>query len=268
MKVNTIFKGLLAVCAIAALSSCNDISEDERVLPLDKPKVGRHTLVTEFSGLHCSNCPAGARVLSSLQESTDDSFIIVSMQPRGNSLCRPLNGLNLQSVDAAKYYEYYGSQPLPSASFDGGECIADSRLWSAPALKAIAEDAEAGIDVKVSYNKDTREMKVDYTVVPVSDYASDCSVLVWITESNIVGSQNDNNVIIPDYVHNHVFRASANGIWGESIGSDLKAGESYKGSATYTLNAAWLAENCHVVVYAFNTGNKHVLEATQTHLTD
>ena len=83
---------------------------------------------------------------------------------------------------------------------------------------------------------------------------------VWLIEDGIVamqvmgdGSTNRN------YVHNHVFRTSVNGTWGEAI--NVKEGEHAFATYSYTLPEKWNADKVSVVAFVYD--DNEVLQAAK-----
>ena len=65
MKMKNIFS--LAVIALAALSSCSNIAEDERFIPGEMVGGGgKNILIEDFTGQNCVNCPLAMEELEKL----------------------------------------------------------------------------------------------------------------------------------------------------------------------------------------------------------
>ena len=63
---------LIIMCAALALSACEVIPENEQIVevftPADTSQYKRASLLVEFSGWRCMNCPNAAAVAHELQE--------------------------------------------------------------------------------------------------------------------------------------------------------------------------------------------------------
>lgn len=273
MKHKFLLGALLCGCMLSFVS-CDNISEEDRFIPIEKgdepqPEpnaVVKKVLIQEFSGIMCSNCPNGARVLHSLQESYPDRFVAVCLQPAGNSLTRPIAGFSLATDGARFYYDAFGVRMLPTAVIDGGEPLADSRTWATPAIDALSATAPVSITLTTAYNESSRELTVDYDTEFVESYGQDASILVWIVENGIIGPQIDGAKLVQEYEHNHIFRATVNGDWGTSLGVSFEAGDKKSGSVKVTLDQNWKAENCEVVAFVFNTATRATLQAETAHV--
>lgn len=268
MKISNLFHTLTVLAAATGFVSCDNIAEDDRFIPVERPTIHRKVLIQEFSGIRCSNCPDGARLIESLQATYPGSFVAVSLQPEGLNLTSPIRGFSLATREARDYYDYYNVAALPTAIFDGGTPFPDSRTWTEPAIAALSVESEASLEIKSSFDESTRMMKAEYEVAFNKIYTGNVSILFWITESGIVGKQIDGTTTLSDYVHNHVFRATANGLWGDNIGSSFLPDDKVSGEVEFAINSDWKAENCHVVAFIFDSNSKAVIQSEQVELID
>lgn len=271
------FFGLLLCGCMSAFVSCDNISEEDRFIPIEKgdepapepSDVVKKVLIQEFSGIQCSNCPIGARLLHSLQESYPDRFVVVCLQPTGVAQANPIGTFTLANDLAKMYYDSFGVKGLPTAVIDGGQVLADSRTWATPAIDALDAPAPVDITLTTAYDQASRELTVNYETDFVESYGQDASILVWVVENGIIGPQIDKEAspqLVKEYEHNHIFRTSANGNWGSSLGVVFQVGDKKSGSVKVTLDQNWKAENCEVVAFVFNTATRATLQAETAHV--
>lgn len=257
------------------LASCDDINENERFTPVDKPvkaESPRMLLVQEFTGIGCTNCPKGAAALHNLAENYEGQVILVGMQPEGGGPNTEghfdiINGkptvTDFRCDEAQVMFLYYQPKGFPTAIFNGKDANSDYNTWTTTAANYLGLNADLSIKASCTYDEASREASVDYTLDFINNVNDELSVMVWITESNIIGYQLNDGVGLTDYVHNHVLRASLNGDWGETLGNTFAEGDSKTGSASMELNSKWVAENCNIVVYVFRNSDKEVLQAVE-----
>ena len=50
------------------LTACEVIPKEDRLIPVEMEETNRTTLIVEFSGLQCNNCPNAATMAHDLQE--------------------------------------------------------------------------------------------------------------------------------------------------------------------------------------------------------
>ena len=273
MKLNKMAMAALAMGGMTAFSACDNIDENDRFIPVEKPvvpieEVTKTLLVMDFTGDNCSNCPEATKVLHSVQEEYTDNVIVVGLHPRGGGeLTKPLYGQNFRSKAAQAIFELYDvPTSFPYAIFNGKEKSSEYNQWYTLASGYMGQIANMSIKAQCDYTEASRELTVDYSINMTHDISSEkgYGVMVWVMENNITGPQMTNSGLDQNYVHNHVLRASlssspdGNGDNGVIIGKEFKAEDSYRGSASITLDEKWNAENCQVVVYMYNADNNEV----------
>lgn len=268
-----IFKNLLACSAILAggalLTSCDDIDEQDRLIPVERPTVERVVLALDFTGMRCVNCPNAAETLHNSMEKYPGSVIVVGIHANAaGDFTLPLGPLDLRAPVSDVYYNYFKPAALPSASIDGATVLSGTELskWTATIDANISRPAPADIELLTDYNESSREVTVDYKVTFNEMHSEDTSILLWITESDITGPQLSTSGFILEYKHNHVLRASLNGDWGEVLGSNFTTEQECSGTATLKLDESWNAANCEIVGFIFNTANKSVQQAASAHV--
>ena len=74
---------------------------------------------------------------------------------------------------------------------------------------------------------------------------------VWLIEDNIDSFQYMPDGSVNDhYNHMHVFRASVNDPWGDDV--SVNHGEVAIKNYNFTLNSAWVPENCALVTFLYD----------------
>ena len=122
---------------------------------------------------------------------------------------------------------------------------------------------EPSLLLKASCAYDEASRNVDITVNAEGLADVNGNLQVWLVEDGITsfqlmpdGSSN------PNYVHNHVFRATVNDRSGDPI--SLSLGEPVTRTFTYQLDAEWVAENMSVVAFVYNEAG--VQQAAKAHV--
>lgn len=261
-------KKILYFAALAAfsmsLASCDDISEDNRVIPMERPEVKRTVLVQEFTGMRCTNCPDGARQVEAIHDLY--SIVSVNMHPSGSPFTRPIDGLDLRSEEATAMYQYWQPTGFPAAVINGTTPNTTISDWMNAVKTFSGISSPVSLEIDATYDETTSNLTARYEISFNEIYAKPCSVMLWITENGIVGPQEIVGSKLTDYVHNHVLRASMNGVWGDEIGSSFIYDDIVIGTAEYTMPSAWVAKNCEVVAIVFRTDTKEVEQVTKVSL--
>lgn len=269
MNQAKIYTILLSASFLGFLASCDDVKIEDRYEPVERPNVSKVMLIQEFTGDLCVNCPKGAAAIHTIQEAFPGQVIAVGLHPEGGGPnTEPIGDQDFRCEEAQVMYEFYKPSGFPCAVFNGQSQSTRFALWYSDVYDIFSQMEQDGVTAKMTiaaetiYEPANRKLKVDYTIEPTEDITQQMSVLVWIMENNIIGSQRDGNEIVHDYVHNHVLRASLNGGWGETLPSEMNEAQLYSGSAEMTLDEKWVADNCQVVVYVFQTDTRYVEQAT------
>lgn len=271
MDKKIIFSYLSAASFLLLLSSCDNIKEPDRYIPVEKPTVSKKLLIQEFTGNRCTNCPKGAAAIHNIQEQYPGQVIVVGLHPEGGGPnTRPIGDQDFRCEEAQVMYEYYKPGGFPCAVFDGDiSTISTSySTWSSTAYEIFRDwnenDISSGmnIDATTVFNESTREVTVNYDIEILRSFTTSMSIMVWIMENDIIGYQLDGDEYVPDYVHNHVLRASLNGPWGQELPQlQLTEGSVIEGTASIKVDESWVAENCQIVIYTFQTDNRIVEQA-------
>ncbi|MBD5355551.1 MAG: Omp28 family outer membrane lipoprotein [Bacteroides sp.] len=268
MKLDKITLATFALAGITSFCACDNIAEDDRYIPVEKPvipieEVSKVLLIQEFTGDMCPNCPSGAEALHSIQDEYGDNVVIVGMHPFSGGFTAPIATQDFRTEEAEAMYNLYKPAGFPCAIFNGTEASTAYAQWFTTASGMVGQIANMSIKADCNYEESSRELTVDYTINMTHDISNNdgYGVMVWLMENDITGFQLDNGTMRGDYVHNHVLRASLNGVNGQVIGNSFKSGESYRYNASITLDENWNAENCQIVVYMFNA-ETHEVEQT------
>lgn len=279
MKASFFTIGLFLLATFA--TGCDNISEDDRYIKVEKPIIDnpRNLLIMEFTGNSCANCPTGATIVEQIkEENAPGSVISVGLHPEGVHYTEPVISIHtaplkqdLRCAVATAYYKFYKPAGFPCAVFNGlqSSMSTSTGLWKQRANDALKSSTVMNIDAKSTYDENTRQLTVEYSVDFI-DYVNDqLNVSVWLVENKIMGTQT-----MPDsktnlnYEHNNVLRASLNGDWGEELGKSFIDGQKIDGEASMTLQENWVAENCDVVVFIYRDDNKEVEQAISIPLSE
>lgn len=265
----TILNIIAFVFVAVAFISCDVIPENDRYIEVEQQETERvqRLLIEEFTGNRCTNCPAAAVIAHGIQEYYPGRVIIVGIH--AGQLAAPIPPQNFLTADGMTYFNYFGLDGVPAAllnraHFSGEKWAVDiPAKWLTYAIEELAKEPCCEVLPTVAYNADTRELTVTTEVEAYDNMPANLNLQVQLVESHIMGVQLMlDGTKNEEYEHNHVFRAAVNGTWGEAIDS-LPAGEKKSYTCSTTLNEAWVAENCHVVVFVYENDTKRVLQCNE-----
>lgn len=259
----------IALAASAALGACSDIATDERFIEMDEIVPQRTIIIEDFTGQDCRNCPAAHDVLHKLVEQYGDYVIPVAIHAGGFGV--PVeysyypDFVFLMQPEGNTYNDHYNIKQWPMGVVNRRSGAIDPDKWSDAARNELTRLPEVNISLSASYDPVTEKISINTTLMPVSDTKG--KLQLWVLEDGIVAEQQLETERISDYVHNHVYRASVNGIWGEDVtlSGDKNLEFSHEIQRRDSETEVWNADNLYVVAFVYNDSG--VLQATRAHVT-
>ena len=274
MKRN--WKYITMMLAIGVLTACEVIPGGEReeviFTPTDPSTVKRTSLLIEYSGWQCVNCPTAAEEAHHLKEQYGENLIVVVMHPESNPNTRHNNkpALNYTCSEADSIYLMMGgtnTTPFPTGNVNmvkdetkGYFCDYDK--WGTLVSQAYATPKPVLLTAEAS-TIDTNVIFVAVDITNLDTQAMEASLQVWLTEDSVMGSQKKPSGTDKNYAHNHLMRASITPIWGDII--PIEAHMTQQVVYEYTLPEKVKKENCNIV--ALVSLNGEVVQATETKIT-
>lgn len=244
-------KIFLSLLVLLPFVSCSDISEDERFIPIESVTPQRAVLLEDFTGQECVNCPAAHREIESLVKQYPEDIVPVSIHAGSFAISATARRPGLMQPEGNIYNDRYGIDEWPKGVVDGRSGALNPGQWSDYVREELKREAAVAIDLSASVSPDDPTViSIECTLRPAANLQG--ALQLWIIEDGIVAKQIDKEAgTIPDYVHNHVFRAVVNGIDGENV--SLQAGVHKTIAHTIgirdTEKEKWVAENLSVVAF-------------------
>jgi hypothetical protein len=285
--LTTFFAGLLI------LSSCDKVDK-----PLDTGAafcdpnvvVPRKVLIEDFTGHLCNNCPAASDAAAAIVNDYGDKVIVIAAHVT-STFARPLltssEWANSGVPDSSFMTDFrtpagnaYLSQFTPSGlptglvsrvPFNNSYTIGVSS-WSSAVFNLVCTEAAVQMEFSnVSYNAASREIDVQIDATLRNDLAGDYSIVVCLTENDVVDWQLDERTSPPyvsNYVHKHALRDNLNGTWGTNVisGSGSVGDIVSVNVDNYVLDSGWEAGNCSLVAYIYDESDYEILQVEEVHL--
>lgn len=253
-KILNIISG--AVIALAAIA-CDPVDENERFIKADDLEVDRKVLVQEFTGQFCPNCPLGHEALDNIAKQYGKNAVIVSIHAGDMAFDDPDYGL--KTADGDKYAAEWGIQNYPSAVVNRKGSMDDRSAWQGAVFTALSEPSS----VKIDLNAIAEDGKISISSTLSATFVSNARYQLWIVEDDIKALQQDGEEYINDYTHNHVYRASVNGIGGESV--IFSATQPLEFHNEIAIDNRWNTDNLKVVAFVYTSND--VLQAEEVKVT-
>ena len=267
--MKNIFIGL----SLLALTACQVIGPGERediiFTPTDPSAVKRTSLLIEYSGWQCVNCPTAAEEAHRLKELYGENLVVVVMHPESNPNTRHNNkpALNYTCPEADSIYIMMGgtnTTPFPTGNVNmvkdaNKNYFNDYDKWATLVSQAYAAPKPVLLTHEVQGWADSRDIWMAVDITNLDEQAIDATLQVWLTEDSVIGSQKFPTGTDKNYAHNHLLRASITPIWGEVL--PIYAHMTQQVVYEYTLPENVVAENCNIV--AVVSVNGEVVQANE-----
>ena len=255
------------------LTACEVIPEGDRdniiFTPTDPSAIKRTSLLVEYSGWQCVNCPTAAEEAHRLKEQYGENLVVVVMHPESNPNTRHNNkpALNYTCPEADSIYIMMGgtnTTPFPTGNVNMVKDAStgyfnDYDKWGTLISQAYAAPKPMLLKAEASAI-DTNIVLVTVDVTNLDTQAVDATLQVWLTEDSVIGSQKKPEGTDKNYAHNHLMRASISPLWGENL--LLEAQKTQQMTYEYTLPEKVKKANCNIV--SLVSVNGEVVQATET----
>jgi hypothetical protein len=272
MKIN--WKYISMVLAVGLLSACEVIPENEQITevftPTDPSAIKRTSVLIEYSGWQCVNCPTAAEEAHHLKEQYGEDLVVVVMHPESNPNTRHNNKpqLNYTCPEADSIYIMMGgtnTTPFPTGNVNMVKDATkgyfnDYDKWATLVSQAYSTPKPVIIGQEVEGTTDSKDITITIDITNAGSEMMDATLQVWLTEDNVIGSQKKPEGTDKNYAHNHLMRASISPLWGDAV--RLEAQQKEQLTYHYTLPENVVKENCNIVVLV--SVNGEVVQAKET----
>ena len=270
----------LSLCSLllvlgSLLTACEVIPSGEReeviFTPTDPSTLKRTSLLIEYSGWQCVNCPTAAEEAHRLKELYGENLVVVVMHPESNPNTRHNNkpALNYTCPEADSIYQMMGgtnTTPFPTGNVNivkdatkGYFCDYDQ--WATLTSQAYANPKPVQLKTEVSPT-DTNVIVLAVDITNLDAKAIEATLQVWLTEDSVIGSQKKPEGTDKNYAHNHLMRASISPLWGDIVPIDAQMTQQVV--YEYTLPEKVVKENCNIV--SLVSVNGEVVQAKETRI--
>lgn len=259
------------------LVACEVIPAGEReeviFTPTAPDAVKRSSLLIEYSGWQCVNCPTAAEEAHRLKELYGEDLVVVVMHPESNPNTRHNNkpALNYTCPEADSVYLMMGgtnTTPFPTGNVNMVQDVSkgyfqDFDKWGTLVSQAYASPKPILLSQEVRGSADSRDIWMAMDITNLDTKAIEATLQVWLTEDSVMGSQKKPEGTDKNYAHNHLLRASISPLWGEVLPIDAHMTQQVV--YEYTLPDKVVKENCNIV--AIVSVNGEVVQAKETRIT-
>lgn len=265
---HTFLSALAAAAAIFA-AGCSDISENDRYILTEGIEPQRAVLIEDFTGQNCLNCPNAHETIEKLAEQYGDAVIPVSIHAGALAYAvddffnTVIYGTCLKQPEGDTYNDEWGIVAWPQGVINRTGGARNHDDWAGAVRTEMTKAAPVDITVSASCPAGASDVAISVSLAPLENI--DGKLQLWILEDGITAVQRmpdgKNNT---EYVHNHVYRASVNGVGGERIvlAEGIHTDLDYSIELRDNQYESWVPENLSVVAFVY-TADDGVLQAAK-----
>ena len=255
-------------------------------LPAPSPEQ-RNTLIEDFSGVKCVNCPAGQLSAKNIAAKYPGRVNIITIHPlnKFNALTRPFDQATGDEV-TSKYdfrteagakildmvgYGTTGSLPMGNVNrkLFSGEIARniDYQKWAGYVDQDI--NLPTPVNIELSAKNLAEEVEIEIKLTYTQNVADSQYLTLSILEGEMEDAQegrdaNGNSIIIEEYIHNHVLRAVVTGFYGDLLEGTYVPGRVFIKKYRIKRDTKWNAANLDVLAMVhLNTTKKDVIHSKE-----
>lgn len=261
--------------------SCDNFEENEYIVypegetsettPITKTQDYQAILIEDYTGWKCTNCPAAAALLNTLQTKYGEKLVAISVHAGWFATpSNANNNLDLRTSYGEKWNTDFGLSQYPIGvinrlnngtskgvqkdDWDGkiADLLTSTRHLMNIDLGAIKKEGEFIVSTRV-------------TALQNIDFATLISIVVL--EDDIHGVQHNSDATygttpeIEDYAFNHVLRTNGriDLLLRNSMSKDDKVEKNY----SINIDPSWNTDNCKIVVFVTNSTTGEVIQCNE-----
>jgi hypothetical protein len=226
-------------------------------------------LLLDFTGHTCKSCPKAHQTIENLKGLYGDRLIPVAFHL--GYFARPLSSgkftTDFRTPEGTLLEGYFDFISFPTGTVQSfsRERLEPYASWPASVATRIAGDSPLKIEIGTEYLPGLHALSAHITASAVNAVSGPLKLAVYLVEDGIIDWQKNEDLDpmdVPDYVHNHLFRTSLNGLWGEPFGTADGIVKGYQGMIhlSKNLDAGWKAENCVIIAFVYQAETMEVVQ--------
>ena len=283
---------LIIAFVVIAFASCDKVEgpykEKQIIVPPDTTispsdttyvfETKQSILLEDYTGHQCGNCPEAAEKLEEIKGVYGKLLVPLAVHA-GYFAKVALSKFtrNFNTEEGTAYDSYFGiSQGAGNPNgmvnrigWPNGTHIKNLNAWSGIVSSLITKTPDVHLAIKNNYDNSTNSVETKVYVKFKNNLDGNYKLCVLLTEDNIIGPQKDYRITPdyqPNYVFDHVLRASFNSTWGETIATNPLASETNVLRKKYLMSLTGklfdINHPCDVVAFVYNDLTKEVLQAS------
>lgn len=230
-------------------------------------------VIMDFTGHTCKSCPKAHRTVHMIKQVYGDRIIPVAFHlgyfalPRNDGKY----STDFRTPEGTELEGYYDFVSFPTGWVNrmGKDDLIPYPSWAAATETWMDHQAELVLEAEGSYLETSQTAQVSVTMKGNGYPGSGIRLAVYLTESNIVSYQKDEEASpmdVADYVHHHVFRRASGSVWGEDVDLASMDHHGLNFVRNIEMEAEWVPENCSFVVFAYDPASMKLIQAATCEL--
>ncbi len=227
-------------------------------------------LIEDFTGHRCGNCPRAHEALTDLIDIYGDQVVPISYHAGFYAQVIGDYTTDYTSEAGDEYFSYFGieSAGTPNGLVNrrafSGSVIAGYAEWPSAVYQMVQESPAVGIQMQpVVYNTDTRLFSVAFDFTFLQQMDEELAYTIYLTEDSVLSLQTDyehDPKDIEHYAHMFMCRKALTPVWGVSLGDSFEQGDQLTENLSASLEEAYEARNCYLVLCLSRVDSKEVLQ--------
>ena len=242
-------------------------------------------LIEDFTGHKCGNCPRAHEEAEMLKTIYGDQVVIIAYHigffATTNPTAAPNYTTDFTTPSGNEYDNLWGISAigLPQGMINRNN-YAGNNIVNYPTWSNIVQDYDNDNDglfdniavLKITNNitLNSNNIECAVNIKGLNNSTNESKVVVCLVEDNIIDWQKDYDACpsdIENYTHNHVFRKSLNGAWGNSIGTITNNTDTTI-NLSQSINPDWDINNCSIISYVYNADNYEIIQVEETKISN
>lgn len=227
----------------------------------------RKVLIEDFTGYYCVNCPRATAELHRMMDLYPCHIVPVAIHY--GFFAEPFSSgdADYRSSEGTEVGSYFSiTESLPVGMVNRKSINSDRNIqfenWTNVLLDYVSLDQFADVEILCENSLKEGVLEVSISLEEIKNMDSEYHLVAWITEDKVIGKQKDGSVTVDDYEHNHMLRG---GILGDNTawGIPVILPSTVEKQFTWPADKGWVADNCHLVIYVYDSVTKEVIQVEQ-----
>jgi len=237
-----------------------------------------NVLLEDYTGHTCGNCPEAAEVASAIAKKNETGRVVVVAVHAGNFALPKIPDYlyDFRTTAGTELDEVFRNSRvgLPNGLVNrvkyNGNFVLFQNNWDPATTTQLALPPALNLTLSHTYYDSAKTIVATVESEYLAKGQTDYSLVVWIVENGIIGSQTDYRrdlkSHVKDYEFEHVLRGSLNGTWGDQLSTTVEAvGSKIKKVVRYILPEEfdWKLANCELVAYVIRKKDDQTRDVVQ-----